>query len=280
MKDNKKNIALVVASADVFDFLKEKTGERKTRTEAYCDLLDKSLAGFVSEFLRHADYDLRPNQCHVTISDLAAEWHWHRATVRSFLTMLEELGQLEKIKLPKSIVITMPAGFGKALSVGSGRSTEDFDLTLDSALSGWVIGKLSSFEAAALCEQIIREYIDKVADPSSGRPSENKAVQTEDERGQLENDLREKAMACMARAALVRVLRKARFGDIAPIVEFFRCDLDEEWASLIELFKGLAELLVEGDSDSLDDTILENSTLKEVLQDAFHSMLARKEPTV
>ena len=51
MKDNKKDIAIVVASADVFDFLKEKVGERKTRTEAYCDLLVKSLAGFVSEFI-------------------------------------------------------------------------------------------------------------------------------------------------------------------------------------------------------------------------------------
>ena len=80
----------------LFDFLKEKVGERKTRTEAYCDLLDKSLAGFVSPFLRNQDFELRPRQCHVTVSDLATEWRWHRATVRSFLDTLESFGTAGK----------------------------------------------------------------------------------------------------------------------------------------------------------------------------------------
>ena len=38
----------ILANTEVFDYLKEKVGERKTRTEAYCDLLDKSLAGLLS----------------------------------------------------------------------------------------------------------------------------------------------------------------------------------------------------------------------------------------
>ena len=37
-------------------------------------LLDKALSGFVSPFLRRQDYELQPNQCHVTVSDLASEW--------------------------------------------------------------------------------------------------------------------------------------------------------------------------------------------------------------
>ena len=35
-------------------------------------------------FLRNKGYELQPNQCHVTVSDLSSEWHWHGATVRSF----------------------------------------------------------------------------------------------------------------------------------------------------------------------------------------------------
>ena len=85
MRNRNEAPAAILANVEVFDYLKEKVGERKTRTEAYCDLLDKSLAGFVSPFLRRQDYDLSPCQCHVTVSDLASEWHWHRATVRSFL---------------------------------------------------------------------------------------------------------------------------------------------------------------------------------------------------
>lgn len=49
--ENKQKIPVsILADRGVFDYLKEKVGERKTKTEAYCDLLDKALAGFVSPF--------------------------------------------------------------------------------------------------------------------------------------------------------------------------------------------------------------------------------------
>ena len=278
MKDNKKNIAIVVASAEVFDFLREKVGERKTRTEAYYDLLDKSLAGFVSELQRRTGYDLQPNQCHVTISGLAEEWHWHRATVRSFLETLEELGQLEKVKLPKSIVITMPVKFCRTRTAENVHDAANFDSLLDSALSGWVIGKMTSDEAGSLCEQIIREQLDMIANPSGGSSSDGNAEMTEKEVVQLADDLREKAMTCIAHAALTRVLRKSRFGDIAPMEAYFHADLGEEWAALIDTFKALAELLVEGETDNLGETLEENAPLRESLYKAFHALLARKEP--
>lgn len=41
MENKKRMPATVLAQMEVFDYLKEKVGERKTRTEAYCDLLDK-----------------------------------------------------------------------------------------------------------------------------------------------------------------------------------------------------------------------------------------------
>lgn len=113
MENKKRMPATVLAQMEVFDYLKEKVGERKTRTEAYCDLLDKAMAGFVSSYLRRQDYELRPCQCHVTVSDLAVEWRWHRATVRSFLDTLESFGLLTRIRLPKSVVITMAVQSGQ-----------------------------------------------------------------------------------------------------------------------------------------------------------------------
>lgn len=101
MKTKQKIAVPILADREVFDYLKEKVGERKTKTEAFCDLLDKSLAGFVSPFLRNKGYELQPNQCHVTVSDLSSEWHWHRATVRSFLDVMEEFGLLNRIRLSK-----------------------------------------------------------------------------------------------------------------------------------------------------------------------------------
>lgn len=50
MKTKQKIAVPILADRGVFDYLKEKVGERKTKTEAFCDLLDKSLAGFVSPF--------------------------------------------------------------------------------------------------------------------------------------------------------------------------------------------------------------------------------------
>ena len=46
MKNNQNIPVSILADREVFDYLKEKGDDRKTRTEAYCDLLDKSLAGF------------------------------------------------------------------------------------------------------------------------------------------------------------------------------------------------------------------------------------------
>ena len=42
--------ATISTCIGLFDFRKEKVGERKTRTEAYCDLLDKSLAALFPLF--------------------------------------------------------------------------------------------------------------------------------------------------------------------------------------------------------------------------------------
>ena len=113
MKNSQENTTFILADVKVFDFLKEKAGDRKTKTEAYWDLLDRSMAGFVSPFVRKVERKLLSNQCHVTISDLAESWHWHRATVRTFLDALESFGLLERTKLKKSVIITMTVQSGK-----------------------------------------------------------------------------------------------------------------------------------------------------------------------
>lgn len=151
MRNRNEAPATILANTEVFDYLKEKVGERKTRTEAYCDLLDKSLAGFVSPFLRKQDYDLGPCQCHVTVSDLASEWHWHRATVRSFLDTLEAFGQLERIRLAKSVIITMHLRIGTPDMPDSGQKETDFATRIQGILYDWVIGKATSFDVGKSC---------------------------------------------------------------------------------------------------------------------------------
>ena len=59
---------------------------------------------------------------------------------------------------------------------------------------------------------------------------------------------------------------------------YFHADLSEEWAALIDTFKALAELLVEGETDNLGEALEENAPLRDSLYKAFHVLLARKEP--
>lgn len=157
MKNKQEIPAVILADVKVFDYLKEKVGERKTRTEAYSDLLDKSLAGFISPFLRKQDYDLQPCQCHVTISDLATEWHWHRATVRSFLETLEAFGQLKRTRLAKSIVVTMPVQSGQSSAASVVQRQPDFAIQLQEVLSDWIVGKMTSADVGNICGQAVRQ---------------------------------------------------------------------------------------------------------------------------
>ena len=191
-------------SAD-YDYLKEKVGERKTRTEAYCDLLDKSLAGFVSPFLRKQDYDLGPCQCHVTVSDLASEWHWHRATVRSFLDTLEAFGQLERIRLAKSVIITMHLRIGTPDMPDSGQKETDFATRIQGILYDWVIGKATSFDVGKSCGQMMRQTLAEITGQDSRAYPDNHSGTTSVHTLRSEEQLRETVLECIAHLCKVEI---------------------------------------------------------------------------
>ena len=246
MKSNQEKPASILADIKVFDYLKEKTGDRKTKTEAYCDLLNKSLAGFVSPFLRKQDYGLRPCQCHVTVSDLAAEWRGHRATVRSFLDTLESFGQLERTRLTKSVVITMPLQTGEALAGESGQEYPDLAARLRGVLSGWITGQTDSVQTGTACGQFVRQAMAEagVEDrPCTGIRVNLDLMSKNDDPRVIK--IRATAMGCIALAAMQRVLRKSKFDDILDFMDFFRLDLEGEWTSFIETSKELAELILD-----------------------------------
>lgn len=275
MKNNQEQPAIILANADVFDYLKEKVGERKTRTEAYCDLLDKSLAGFISPFLRKQDYELRPCQCHVTISDLATEWHWHRATVRSFLETLEAFGQLKRIKFTKSIVITMPVQSEHTAEPRNVQEKQDLAMQLRVALSDWVIGKVTSAEAGVMCGQLVRQAVTGMTEHDSVQCPDSRFNTASVYTDNKEADIRETALESIAYAAMQRVLRKSRFDDASPLMEFFRLDLGEEWAAFMETSKELAGLILDTEACEATVDMDEDKERLKSLRIPFLSLLAR-----
>lgn len=156
MKDKNRAANQVLADMMFFDYLKEKVGERKTKTGAYYDLLEKATAGFIAPFLKNHEYVLQADQCHVTISDLAVEWHWHRATVRAFLDKLEEMGYIRRTRFAKSVVITVtfaPFSSGETTASYTGHTGSGLADDLDKALSEWINGNLSDEDMGEICGQ-------------------------------------------------------------------------------------------------------------------------------
>lgn len=275
MENSQENTTFILADVKVFDFLKEKAGDRKTKTEAYWDLLDRSMAGFVSPFVRKVERKLLPNQCHVTISDLAEFWHWHRATVRTFLDALESFGLLERTKLNKSVIITMTVQSGKNAIAGTEQDEPDFATRIGSILSEWVIGKKTSEDAGHSCGQALCQALAAIAGKDNSQVSGNGTDTVSAEVVRQEEKLRETILECIANAALQRVLRKSRFDNSSQLSQFFTLDLGGEWGAFIETAKELAELVFNPETSGAGVDMDRNKELLKSFRIPFLSLAAK-----
>src|SRR5574344_801015 len=112
----------------LFDFLQERHGERYTKFEAYCYLLNKACVQYIPESFPKEG---RPS---------LAVYHWHRATVRSFLDKLFECGQLIREDHSKSIFCTMTA-------LSSPESTHDLQMQLFDNMAAYTVSAWASGNA-------------------------------------------------------------------------------------------------------------------------------------
>ncbi len=153
-----KNISIeeteVRSSLEVLDFMQDRQSDRHSKLQAYCSLLNKAAARYVPDSVPKGSIpELQEYQFITTISELAEEWHWHRATVRSFLDKLTTLGQLDKEPLVKSFIISM-----HCLNNGNPSKVEvvhHLDFMIDYTVSLWSSGKTNNHDAAKMCVHII-----------------------------------------------------------------------------------------------------------------------------
>ena len=277
MKNKEEMTATISASIGLFDFLKEKVGERKTRTEAYCDLLDKSLAGFVSPFLRNQDVGLNAGQCHVTVSDLASEWHWHRATVRSFLDTLESFGQLERTKLPKSMVITMRLHEDNRAVSDTVQGTAGIVRQLNGILSGWINGSITSVDAGFACGQVVHKAITD-AGLKDELPEGNCRISLQKLSERMDKQvlaIRATAVECIVLASIRKVLYQLEPDDRMELTEYLCCDLEGNWPPFIDLSKTLAEQILKSGKRMNIDYDDDRQVLFDNLHNPFLSAAAK-----
>lgn len=91
----------------LLEFLKPKAEERYSKLEAYCDLLSKASSGAYQSPGTDGALQLLPGQFVTTISELARQWQWQRATVRQFISGLTKLGQLSVEPYSKSFIFSV-----------------------------------------------------------------------------------------------------------------------------------------------------------------------------
>ena len=273
MKDKNRAANQVLADMMFFDYLKEKVGERKTKTGAYYDLLEKATAGFIAPFLKNHEYVLQADQCHVTISDLAVEWHWHRATVRAFLDKLEEMGYIRRTRFAKSVVITVtfaPFSSGETpasytVQTGSGLADD-----LDKALSECINGNLSDEDMGEICGQYHEVGRKRLADESGKEHSGDKpTIKTG-----AETEFVQEIVERVAVAGLKRAIRNSRFDDPTDFLEFFYKELEGDWTSLLEASKITAKMILDAGNDGAVNSSSETDMLA-TLRQPFRALWAK-----
>ncbi len=81
----------------LLQFLQSNNSDRFTKLDAFCDLIGRM---YNEKQTNHRDKQVYSPLCYGcftgSISDLAQSWNWHRATVRTFLDGLENLGLLTR----------------------------------------------------------------------------------------------------------------------------------------------------------------------------------------
>ena len=93
----------------LLEFLKERSGIRLSKLEAYLDLVDKASVQYIPKDLCKQEFSLSNGQFVITITELAGCWHWHRATVRTFIEQLEKMNQISVTRLTKALDGSSPA---------------------------------------------------------------------------------------------------------------------------------------------------------------------------
>ena len=98
----------IIADKELLEFLRSDEEERFSKMDALCDLLDKA-SGESRDSLTYfgTNVTLRKGQFVTTVSNLARQWKWHRATTRSFLDALEGFGMARIDAHKKFFLITM-----------------------------------------------------------------------------------------------------------------------------------------------------------------------------
>ena len=259
----------------LLEFLKERSGVRQSKLEAYLDLVDKASVQYIPKDLCRQEFTLSDGQFVITITELAECWHWHRATVRTFIEQLEKMGQIAVTRLTKSQIITIPSLAETPATSPIDTIMAEFHHKMRTALDGWRNGNLSVSACASECESLYEQATEDIAaflDNIDNGNAPGKVPCGGSIPESVERALCMTALSAVIETTFHQVLGQGTEQSKATsLLPFFYKDLGGDWLSFIEAAKAISELALDGSSPAL---LQESAAVKSQFQSLCRPFLA------
>lgn len=261
MKHIQKENIKVSLSVGFLASLQDRHNERYSKHEAFCYLLDKACEHYMPKAVsKEVADELKGFQFITTKTQLAGDWHWHRATVRQFLEKLTEHGLINCKEFDtKYTIITMYGMEDGNVPIVQDSLLEPFiRFTIDS----WLNGSSTTEETAVVCGQIVKGAVALSQGKDATTISSDKQLQPDDIATCTIGRLVDSISLIGEEERNKHKLRNAIF-------KFFTRVLNRDWLQLLLLIKELSDIASHGKAASVKLNTAEDMSLFQSLCSAY-----------
>ena len=261
MKHIQKENIKVSLSVGFLASLQDRHNERYSKHEAFCYLLDKACEHYMPKAVsKDVADELKGFQFITTKTQLAGDWHWHRATVRQFLEKLTEHGLINCKEFDtKYTIITMYGMEDGNVPIVQDSLLEPFiRFTIDS----WLNGSSTTEETAVVCGQIVKGAVALSQGKDATTISSDKQLQPDDIAtctiGRLVDSI-----------SLIGEEERSKHKLRNAIFKFFTRVLSRDWLQLLLLIKELPDIASHGKAAPVKLNTAEDMSLFQSLCSAY-----------
>ena len=261
MKHIPKENIKVSLSVGFLASLQDRHNERYSKHEAFCYLLDKACEHYVPKTVSKEVVDeLGDFQFITTKTQLAEDWHWHRATVRQFLEKLTEHGLMSSKEFETKYTIITMIGMkdGNVPTVRNSILEPIIRFTMDS----WLNGTSTTEETAIVCGQIVKGAVTLSSDSKSMTSLSDDKLSSND----IATCMIGRLVDCIP---LVGEDEQHKLQLRNAIVRFFTHALNRDWLQLLLLIKELPDVANYGKAASIKLKTADDMSLFQSLCSAY-----------
>ena len=261
MKHIRKENIKVSLSVGFLASLQDRHNERYSKHEAFCYLLDKACEHYMPKAVsKEVADELKDFQFITTKTQLAEDWHWHRATVRQFLEKLTEHGLIhcKEFETKYTIITMIGMKDGNVPTMRNSILEPIIRFTMDS----WFNGTSTTEETAVVCRQIIKGAVALSQENNSASTSSDNQLSSDD------------IATCMIgrlvdSISLIGEKERSKHQLCKAIFNFFAHVLNRDWLQLFLLIKELPDIASHGKAASVKLNTAEDMSLFQSLCSAY-----------